>query len=198
VGCHLPKYQKTLDAQKVSKLEKESMRRQCWAGESSNCSGFDKIIRSLDNALDHYDFGDGTLQFGGAGNLFLGAGIRGDIGVAMDFKGNIAILGSYGGGGYSAAGGGVGGYFTVTNAPSVNHLEGPSVQVGGQLGQGETLGAEAVFFKGPGREQYRGLSISSNTALIGPWPGEFHGTATDTKILALFNPKMIVDLFVPR
>jgi hypothetical protein len=159
-------------------------RLECWAGNDASCTGIDKAIRSL----QYYDFGDGTIQMGYGFSLFAGAGIRGDIGVAMDFKGNIAIVGTFGGGGYNAIGGGAGGYLTVTDAPSVEYLEGPNVQVGGQVGEVATVGAETVVFKGSDRERYKGLSISSaNAFAAAPWPGEFHGTATGSKILVQFN-----------
>ncbi len=125
-------------------------------------------------------------------------GIRGDIGIAIDFKGNMAVVATGGGGGYAGVGGGVGGYLTVTNAPCVNYLEGPNVQIGGQVGQGETVGAEYVMFKGSGRDQYRGISISDKTQLQEPWPFEFHRTATGSKILYQRNlPDLLVDIFRP-
>jgi len=78
----------------------------------------------------------------------------------MDFKGNMAVIGTGSGGGYIGMGGGTGGYLTVTNAPSVGHLEGHNLQIGSQVGEGETVGAEYMIFKGAGRDQFRGVSIS--------------------------------------
>ena len=85
VGCSLSQFQKDQDAQKVAKLEKQSNRRKCWAGDEKKCSGFDKALLALDNL----DLGHGTIQVGLGGNIFAGIGIRADIGVAIDFKGNI-------------------------------------------------------------------------------------------------------------
>jgi hypothetical protein len=195
-GCNLPKYQKLLDNQKVAKLKKLSERRRCWAGDERSCSGFEKAMV----AIDHFGgFGDGTLQFGFNINGFAGGlGLRGNLGAAMDFKGNIAVVATGGGGAYFGAGGGTGGYLTVTNAPSVNQLSGPNIQVGGQFGEGETVGAEVVIFKGKGRDQYKGLSFSDKAQLQVPFPFETHGSATGSTILWQRNiPQLIADFFRP-
>jgi RHS repeat-associated protein len=194
-GCSLSLKQKDDDAQKLAKLKRESETRKCWSGDKKHCSGFDNAFI----ALDKLDLGDGTIQFGLGTNGFTSAvGIKGDIGVAIDFKGNVAIIGTGGGGGYIGVGGGVGAYLTVTNAPSVPYLQGPNVQIGGQIGEGETVGAEYVMFKGEGRDQYRGLTISDKAHFQVPWPFEAHTTATGSKILIQRNiPDIIVDLFRP-
>jgi hypothetical protein len=193
-GCNLPEFQKTLDAQKVVKLEKQPNRRKCWAGDEKRCSGFDKALLALDNL----DLGDGTIQIGLGGNIFAGIGVRADIGIAIDFKGNIALVGTAGGGGYAAAGGGIGPYLTTTNAPTVHYLQGPNVQIGGQIGEVGSVGAEVILFRGPDRERYSGLSISGAARLQGPWPGEFYGTATGSGILGMINiPDLIVAPFRP-
>jgi hypothetical protein len=197
-GCNLPGFQRLLDNQKVAKLERLSERRKCWSGDETYCSAFDDVMVALDG-FEHYDFGNGTIQVGFNVNGFVsGLGIRGDLGVAMDFRGNIAVIATGGGGGYFGTGGGVGGYLTVTNAPSVNYLAGPNVQIGGQIGEGETVGAEYVMFKGEGRDQYRGVSISDKAQLQAPFPFEFHGSATGSTILYQWNiPEGIANWFRP-
>ena len=194
-GCHTTPKIIADDKRKENEFRQRTEYLQCWAGQAIHCSGFDKAIIALDN----YDFGDGTIQFGFNLNGFIsGVGLRGDIGIAMDFKGNIAIIRTGGAGAYIGAGGGVGGYLTVTNAPSVEYLEGPNVQIGGQFGEGETVGAEFVIFRGPDRNQYRGISISDKAQLQAPWPFEAHGTATGSKIMFIRNvPDFIVDIFRP-
>jgi hypothetical protein len=130
--------------------------------------------------------------------LFFPVGVRGDFALALDGKGNLAILATLGGGGYNALGGGTGPYFTTTNAPSVQYLEGWDVQVGAQNGQGETVGAEKVFFLGPERQRFHGTSISAKAELQGPWPGELHTTVTHTWIIDTVNiPDLIVNPFRP-
>jgi hypothetical protein len=120
------------------------------------------------------------------------------LAIAMDFKGNLVLLGTSGGGGSTAVSGSTGPYLEVTNAPSVSDLEGPNVQVGGQIGEGATINTEIVFFQGSGRTGLGGISISPGFGLIGPWPFELHGTATGTTILASLNvPDLIVAPFRP-
>ena len=153
----------------------------------------DRVERGILNSIDSFDLGDGTIQLGFAINGFSGPGIRGDIAIAMDFKGNFAFLATGGGGAYTAVGGGAGLYFATTNAPNVSYLEGNDVQVGGQVGELGTVNTEVVSFLGPDRNQYGGLSISGGAGLNGPWPGEIHTTATHTYLLGPVDvPHLIV------
>ncbi len=157
----------------------------------------DKVERDILDSIDNLDFGNGTIQLGFGINGFRWPGVRGDLAIALDFKGNLALLATGGAGGYTAAGGGLGPYFATTDAPSVHYLEGNNVQIGGQVGEAETVGAEAVLFRGPNRDGYWGLSISDQARLQGPWPGEFHATATHTTTLVQLDiPHLIVKAIV--
>ncbi len=132
------------------------------------------------------DLGDGTIQYGYAANKFwLGRGLRYDVSVAIDFKGNIAIVFTGGGGAYIGHGGGAGQYLTVTNAPSVKFLEGWNTQQGGQVGNGETVGAELIEFQGSSRTGYGGVSISQKNQLEVPWNFEAHTTITYSELVSI-------------
>lgn len=64
-----------------------------------------------------------------------GFSFNAQIGVSVDTKGNVAIQYSYGGGVTGgSAGGSVSRYKSVTNAPNIYKLKGPSQQVGGSFG----------------------------------------------------------------
>lgn len=125
------------------------------------------------------DLGDWTFQVGVGGMLF-GAGLngRGDLSVGVDGKGNIGRFASLGGGGDTTIGTNVGIFITVTNAPSLDKLLGPSVQVGGQIGAGASVAGEIeIFSDSETGEIYKGVSLGGGAQLPFPWPFEFHGTA---------------------
>ena len=93
---------------------------------------------------------------------FIGGGPRGTVSIAGDTYGNIALQVSAGGGGYSAVGAGLGPSVTTTNAPSVDKLNGPTVQFGGQFGEGTTINVEKTFFKDSETgELYTGTTIGA-------------------------------------
>jgi hypothetical protein len=192
-GCNVTQKVIDDDKRKENKFRQRTEYLQCWAGDTKHCSGLDKAIIALDNL----DLGDGTIQIGLGINGFIGPGMRGDVAVAMDFKGNLALLATGGGGGYTAAGGGVGPYLAVTNAPSVEYLRGKNVQIGGQVGEVGTVGTEMILFRGPDRERYSGLSISGAARFQGPWPGEIHTTVTHTGLVSINIPDLFVDIFRP-
>jgi RHS repeat-associated protein len=144
-------------------------------------------LPGIADAVESFDIGNVTLQGGFGVSGFVGAGIRGDGSLAIDGQGGIAFTLAFGGGGYSAAGGGVGPYFTVYDAPSVAYLNGWSVQVGGQVGEGASVAAEKILFLGPDRNRYGGTSISGAARLELPWPGEVHATTTHTWVVMSVN-----------
>jgi len=192
-GCNLTQKIIDDDKRKENEFRQRTEYLQCWAGDTKHCSGFDKAIIALDNL----NLGDGTIQIGLGINGFMGPGIRGDVAVAIDFKGNVALLATGGGGGYTAAGGGFGPYLAVTNAPSVEYLRGNDVQIGGQVGEVGTVGTEMILFRGSDRERYSGLSISGAARFQGPWPGEIHTTFTHTGLVSINIPDLIVNIFRP-
>lgn len=116
---------------------------------------------------------------------FLGAGVRGDVSFIVDGRGNLGFAVDIGGGGYNAVGfNRFGPFLTITNAPSIEKVQGWSVQLGGQIGNGASVGGEKVLFRDE-IQRYEGLSIAGGMALIGPWPGEIHATAVHTTIYPL-------------
>jgi hypothetical protein len=138
-----------------------------------------------------YDLGDWTIQVGVGGAVFAGTGLRGDISLALDGKGNLGIFAGLGSGGWTA--GGINRlcpFITHTNAPSIDKLTGYSVQVGGQVGLPVSLGGEYVFFKDNQGNQYKGESFSGGASFqIGPWvfPGEAHGSFEHTWLVTPLN-----------
>ena len=129
-----------------------------------------------------------TVQVEVGGSAFFGVGIRGDISLAVDGRGNSGIMVGFGGGGYTAVGfNRVGPFITITDAPSITHLEGNSVQVGGQIGGLISIGIEGIFFKGKDGNLYKGLNLAGGASFMGPWPGEFHGTVENTSTLLRLN-----------
>jgi len=146
------------------------------------------------NALRYVDpSGYWTFSLGLGGAFFTGIGIRGGVTISIDDKGNIAILAGGGGGGYAAAGfNSLGPNIMITNAPTVDKLQGFSVQAGGQIGEVASVGAEWVIFS-DGKQIYHGVNISGGATLQGPWPVELHGTFEhDWRV---FGPVNLLDAF---
>jgi hypothetical protein len=195
-GCSVTQRTIDEDKRKENKFRQRTEYLQCWSGDTQHCSGLDKAIIGLDNL----DLGDGTIQIGVGMNGFIsGLGIRGDLSIALDFKGNIALLGNGGGGGYIGAGGGIGTFLSITNAPSVDYLEGNNVEYGGQVGNAATVAAEVIQFRGKDRERYSGLSIGAQAELLPPWSFEGHTTVTHSSIWGrpVNLPDLIVNIFRP-
>jgi len=88
---------------------------------------------------------------------------RGQVSLAIDSDGGLALIGAAGGGGSTpVVSGGV--TFSATNAPSVDDLSGISVQVGGSAGT--VFYAEGIVFTdSEGEETYFGASVAPATRL---------------------------------
>ena len=129
------------------------------------------------NALRYIDpTGHWTISIGFGGTVFAALGLRGGATIVLDGQGNVAVLAGGGAGGYSAVGfNSLGPNLMITTAPTVDKLKGFSVQLGGQLGEVASIGAEGVLFS-DGEKAYFGLNIAGGAALEGPWPGELHAT----------------------
>ncbi|WP_423224225.1 RHS repeat-associated core domain-containing protein [Candidatus Amarolinea aalborgensis] len=129
------------------------------------------------NTLRYIDpTGHWTISIGLGGAIFAALGLRGGATIALDGQGNVAVLAGGGAGGYSAVGfNSLGPNLMITTAPTVDKLKGFSVQLGGQLGEVASIGAEGVLFS-DGEKAYFGLNIAGGAALEGPWPGELHAT----------------------
>ncbi|NOK78452.1 MAG: hypothetical protein GFH24_608350n110 [Chloroflexi bacterium AL-N5] len=133
--------------------------------------------------------GHWTVSIGLGGSVFAAMGIRGGVSVAIDQEWNIAFLVDVGGGAYTAGGGSAGLNVSWTNAPNVDKLAGPSVQVGGQIGQFAQVNAEAELFRDSVTGQrYYGVNAGGGVTLEAPFPGELHGTATHTWLRGKINP----------
>ena len=91
------------------------------------------IVKTIQSALSNVDATYSTgINVSGTPSAFI---FNAQVGLSIDTKGNIAVQ--------SSAGGGVTGgspsasisvYHSVTNAPSIDKLEGPGYQIGGSIG----------------------------------------------------------------
>lgn len=85
-------------------------------------------------AVENEDFGFTFSKGINASVSLVEAGINGQIGIAVDLKGNIAIQGSVSANlGLGSWGASISSYETITNAPSVDYHNGYSFDVGGSF-----------------------------------------------------------------
>ena len=115
-------------------------------------------------------------------------------GLAVDFKGNVAIQSTFVGGVTTGTpSGSIGLYATVTNAPTVNDLAGPGYQIGGSVnvispsGLGVSGGGELNIIDATST---RGKYYYGATGLLGitAWPGgETHTEWGETTNVSTFN-----------
>ena len=161
------------------------------------------IIDSFSNSVKSFDLQEfvqdaGTLSIGFGGNGFIAGGIRGGVAVNFDTHGNVSLTGGGGSGEYTAAGGGWGFNFMVTNAPTVDQLDGNSVQVGGSVAKALGIGGELVIFS---EEEtiYQGINVYSvSPGDYEPWPFEIHGTFEHDKTFLKFNIFDFFNVFLAR
>ncbi len=127
----------------------------------------------------------GTISLGGGGQIFSPIlGVRGDIDIAIDGKGNVALQATGGGGGYLGLGvSNFGPSITITNAPDVKSLNGASAQFGGGLlNEGLGIGFDRVYGND---HSYEGYSINGGISF--GIPAEGHATVTGTFTIAQIN-----------
>jgi hypothetical protein len=121
-----------------------------------------------------------SVDFSAIGSPF-GLAARGGFSIAVDHEAGWLFAASGGGGGSTPVGA-FGPGVTITNAPSVEKLLGPSVQTGGSAGAGVGIFAEGVFFSDSDTgESYKGISVSGGAVYPQPLLGSVHGTAEVTK-----------------
>lgn len=118
------------------------------------------------------------LNFSGTPGIF---SFNLQIGVSVDTSGNVAMQWSYAGGvTISSPAASVTAYQTITNAPSIDSLNGLGYQIGGSVSLPATIGGDFLIIPSnePGRNYY---GITKNVG-IGVPGGDFHvewgGTAT--------------------
>ena len=116
-------------------------------------------------------------------NTLAGAGGRGSLSIARDNEGDYALISSEGFAGGTPAGF-LGFSLTVSNAPTVQHLKGHSVQIGGSLEEGLGVFGEFTLFPGAGSgESYHGLTIGAVGTYPDPLPGSIHGSWEHSQII---------------
>jgi len=126
-----------------------------------------------------------------------GGAVRGSLSLAADAHGDIAILANGGAGGASPIES-AGLNLTVTNAPSVDDLAGPSVQLGGQLGEVTALTSEVTMFTDRDGKPRLGISVGGAATLPDGVPVAIYGTAEYTKILMKFSTGDIIDFWFDK
>ena len=126
-----------------------------------------------------------------------GGAVRGSLSLAADANGDIAILANGGAGGASPIES-VGLSLTVTNAASVDDLAGPSVQLGGQLGEVAALTSEVTMFADRNGKPRFGISVGGAATLPDGVPVAIYGTAEYTKILMKFSTSDIIDFWFDK
>ena len=95
-GCNLTQYQKTLDAQKLAKLEKESQKRKCDGGNYNYCSGIDLIIKRHPKPVSGIHVG-----YSGQAGYGLEGGVYDQWDFLVDWKeGNLYVVQTVGSFGY--------------------------------------------------------------------------------------------------
>ncbi|MCL6613428.1 MAG: RHS repeat protein [Firmicutes bacterium] len=125
-----------------------------------------------------------TVGIGFSGQAAWGKGVTGSILVVFDGKGNIglAIAGGGGGGSPSACVSVTGQW---TNGKDIYSLEGFSTELGGSIGEGQSLGGEWYLAK-----TLKGVNLNYGFLQANiPIPAEGHAFFTYTKVVKLFNYK---------
>ncbi|MCB0045071.1 MAG: hypothetical protein KDD92_06570, partial [Caldilineaceae bacterium] len=137
---------------------------------------------------------DGTQSLDlGVLNTSRGAGGRGSLSLARDNGGSFAVLSSEGFAGGTPASF-IGLSMTATNAPSVQHLAGDSVQVGGSLEEGVGVFGEITLFADPETGQiYHGATIGPAGTYPDALPGSIHGSWEHTQILVSIDLQAFYD-----
>jgi RHS repeat-associated protein len=130
--------------------------------------------------------GHWTISINFGGELFAGAGGRGQISIVIDGTGEIAGTLSGGGTGHVNIGGSFGPTLTITNAPSVYDLQGRSVSLGIHLGQVADINVEGLTFKSNDIRYYGG-TVGTSATLKGI-PIDIYGAGDHTEILFTANP----------
>ena len=146
-------------------------------------------------AVENEDFGF-TFSKGMNASVSLGVvGINGQIGIAVDSKGNIAIQGSFSANlGLGTMGASISSYETITNAPSVDYLNEYSFDIGGSFSAVVFGGSEIISIpdKDPNK-MYYGITRYGG---IGTPGVEFHvGMGYTTTFFKLNIFEVISELF---
>jgi RHS repeat-associated protein len=130
--------------------------------------------------------GHWTISINIGGELFAGAGGRGQYSIVIDGTGEIAGTYSVGMTGHVNIGGSFGPTVTITNAPSVYDLQGKSVSLGVHLGQVADVNVEALTFKSNDIRYYGG-TVGTSATLKGI-PIDVYGAGDHTEIVFRANP----------
>ena len=124
------------------------------------------------------------------GTVQLGATISGSVvmqgiaawGVTFDRQGNVGVFFSSGGGTGSPSLSACS-LITITEAPTIDYLNGPSFQIGGSVDvKGVSVGAEYTGMMDSKGEVYSGLTATAGVGFVFPSPGEIHMDITRTRV----------------
>ena len=161
---------------------------------------FNKNI--VDPIVDAYDAVNEFIAENIRGTFSFGVNVSGtfgmwsfyaQIGISMDFKGNIGIQYGYGGGASTSnAAISAGIYVSGTNAPTIYYLNGAGAQFGGSVsgkvgGLSAMTGAEVDIIPYSEEETYYGVTLSGGIGTIAAGNYEFHTTWGNTETLFAVN-----------
>jgi RHS repeat-associated protein len=125
-------------------------------------------------------FYTGNQVAGGAGPAVQNQGA-----IAIDTSGNVGIVLTAAGGVQTAASGGFGLVGGLSNAPEIFDLAGRSTVLGLSVGEGASVGGDAVFFQD--REGNWRISIEGQLGVNLGSPLELHALEAGTVVIPLFN-----------
>ena len=131
----------------------------------------------------------GTYSSGINVSLAWGGGGYASAGWAVDLNGNVGLVFSGGGGGGTPSVG-LSRYHTTTNANDIYDLGGFSMQTGGSIDLGISVGGEYTMFQdGESGEIYQGVTVSGGISLPAlVIPVELHGEVGKSYVIG-FNIK---------
>ena len=152
--------------------------------------GVEEAVNSVKEAVSNINF---TLSVGLNFTLSVGTwAFNVQIGLSLDFKGNIAAQATFSGGGTSNGEAGVSlvGTVMMTNAPTIYHLENTSYQIGGSISGIPvpflgglpigTIGADFNIIPNSEGGNYYGITLGAGAAIKGSKKVEVHGEVANT------------------
>ena len=158
------------------------------SSHGGHSGGFRKVnpfFKLKEEAKSNYPI---VYQSGYSASVAFGAQAAVSIVVAIDTKGNVAIVGSYGGGGGSPSAG-INKIDAISIADSVYSLEGLGANMGasGNVYYCLTAGGEFAYGMDSNGKNVYSFIAEGGVSVKAPIPAEIHGNAIVTKVLFNIN-----------